>query len=178
MVIWVRMSVLSCFRRVWLFCNPMDCSPPGSSVHGILQARKLEWVVVPSSRGSSGPRDQPVSLVSPALAGRFFTTSAAWEAPVTWVQVFNWPPSTIYWRKFSRKHKTKGDLVFVCEAKLVSSWCQRFCVPLHAGRVVLEDVTFCSWEQMRRARKSGRTLTKPPRCPPQSEDKWHSKNLI
>ena len=34
-------------------CNPMDCSLPGSSVHGILQARVLEWVAIPSSRGSS-----------------------------------------------------------------------------------------------------------------------------
>ena len=39
-------------------CNPMDCSLPGSSVHGILQARKLEWVAMSSSRGSSQPRDQ------------------------------------------------------------------------------------------------------------------------
>ena len=40
------------------FCDPMDCSPPVSSVHGILQARILEWVVMPFSRGSSQPRDQ------------------------------------------------------------------------------------------------------------------------
>ena len=38
-------------------CNLMDCSPPGSSVHGILQARILEWVTIPFSRGSSQPRD-------------------------------------------------------------------------------------------------------------------------
>ena len=38
-------------------CDPMDCSPPGSSVHGILQARILEWVAMPSSRRSSQPRD-------------------------------------------------------------------------------------------------------------------------
>ena len=38
------------------FCNPMDCSPSGSSVHGILQARILEWVAMTSSRGSSQPR--------------------------------------------------------------------------------------------------------------------------
>ena len=41
----------------------MDCSPPGSSVHWILQARLLEWVAMPSSRGSSQPRDQPKSVV-------------------------------------------------------------------------------------------------------------------
>ena len=40
--------------RVWL-CNPMDSGPPGSSVHGILQARILEWVAMPSSKGSSWP---------------------------------------------------------------------------------------------------------------------------
>ena len=39
-------------------CNPMDNSPPGSSVHGIFQARILEWVVMSSSRGSSQPRDR------------------------------------------------------------------------------------------------------------------------
>ena len=38
-------------------CDPMDYSPPGSSVHGILQARRLEWLARPSSRGSSRPRD-------------------------------------------------------------------------------------------------------------------------
>ena len=37
-------------------CDSMDCSPPGSSVHGILQARILEWVAMPSARGSSQPR--------------------------------------------------------------------------------------------------------------------------
>ena len=39
-------------------CDPLDCSPPCSSVHGILQARVLEWVAISSSRGSSQPRDQ------------------------------------------------------------------------------------------------------------------------
>ena len=39
-------------------CDPMDCSPPGSSIHGILQARVLEWVAIPFSRGSFQPRDQ------------------------------------------------------------------------------------------------------------------------
>ena len=38
-------------------CDPMDCSPPSSSVHGILQARILEWVAIPFSRGSFQPRD-------------------------------------------------------------------------------------------------------------------------
>ena len=50
---------------VWFFANPMDCSPPGSSVHGISQVRILEWVVISYSRGSSWLRDQThVSCVS------------------------------------------------------------------------------------------------------------------
>ena len=49
-------------------CDPMDCSPPGSSVHGILQARILEWVAMPSSRGSSQHRDR--TQIS-CIAGRF-----------------------------------------------------------------------------------------------------------
>ena len=44
-----------------LFCNPMDCSPPGFSVHGILQARILEWVAVSFSRESSNPGIEPAS---------------------------------------------------------------------------------------------------------------------
>ena len=50
-------------------CNFMDCNLPGSSVHEILQARILEWVAIPSSRGSSRPRDQ--TQVS-CIAGTFF----------------------------------------------------------------------------------------------------------
>ena len=40
------LCMLNCFYHVWILCNPMDCSPPGSSVHGILQARILEWVAI------------------------------------------------------------------------------------------------------------------------------------
>ena len=60
-------------------CDPLDCSPPGSSVHGILQARILEWVVTSSSRGSSQPRDQThVSCV--ACIGRWMLYHwATWE---------------------------------------------------------------------------------------------------
>ena len=46
------------FQLCPILCDPMDCRPPGSSVHGILQARILEWVAIPFSRGYSQPRDQ------------------------------------------------------------------------------------------------------------------------
>ena len=58
-------------------CNPMDCSPPGSSLHGILQARVLEWIAISFSRGSSWPRDQ--TQVS-CIAGRRFTLWATRES--------------------------------------------------------------------------------------------------
>ena len=58
-------------------CDPVDCSQPGSSVHGILQARILEWVAIPFSRGSSWPKDQ--TQVS-CIAGGFFTLWASREA--------------------------------------------------------------------------------------------------
>ena len=58
-------------------CSCIDCSLPGSSVHGILQARMLEWGALPSSKGSSQPRDW--TGVS-ALAGGFLATSTACEA--------------------------------------------------------------------------------------------------
>ena len=67
---YVLVCLLSRFSCVRL-CDPMDFSQPGSSVHGILQARILEWVALPFSRGSSQPRDgTQVSHIS----GRFFTS--------------------------------------------------------------------------------------------------------
>ena len=58
----------------------MDCSLPGSPVHGILKARILELVALPSPRDLLDPGIKPASLMSPALAGRFFVASATWEA--------------------------------------------------------------------------------------------------
>ena len=67
---WVSQCVLIC---VWV-CNPMDCSLPGTSVHGILQARLLEGVAIFYFRGSSQPRDW-THVLSPALANGFSTTA-------------------------------------------------------------------------------------------------------
>ena len=76
----VCVCVQSCFSHIWLFSTLWTHSPPGSSVHGILQAIILEWVAMLSSRGSSQPRDQPTSLTSLALTVKIFTTNATWEA--------------------------------------------------------------------------------------------------
>ena len=63
-----------------ILCDPMDYSPPGSSVHGILQARILKWVAISSSRGSSRPRDW-THVFYVCLRGRWVITSATWKAP-------------------------------------------------------------------------------------------------
>ena len=65
-------------------CDPMDCSLPGSCVHGILQARILKWVAVPFSRRSSQPRDQTQVF---RIAGKFFTIWATREFFIT----YSWP---------------------------------------------------------------------------------------
>ena len=69
-------------------CDPMDCSLPGFSVHGILQVRILEWVAISFSRGSFWPRDQTQGF---CIAGRFFTIWAACEPP-KYLQL-----KTIFW---------------------------------------------------------------------------------
>ena len=68
-------------------CDPMDCSPPGSSLHEIFQARILKWVAISFSRGSSQPRDQ--TWVS-CTAGRFFTDWATREDIVSDNRLLSW----------------------------------------------------------------------------------------
>ena len=75
----VCMCVCSVTQSCLTLCNPIDCSPPGSSVHKIVQARILEWVAISSSRGSSRPWDR--TCIS--CAGRqFLCCRATWEASI------------------------------------------------------------------------------------------------
>ena len=67
-------------------CDPMDCSPPGSSVHGILQARILGWVAISSSRGSPQPRGWTRVSWGSSLAGGFFTTDLPREPQIFWYE--------------------------------------------------------------------------------------------
>ena len=79
-----------CAQSCPTLCDLMDCSPPGSSVHGIFQARVLQWVTISFSRVSSQPRDWTTSLAYPALAGRFFTTEPPgkpWWKPMGTLQL-------------------------------------------------------------------------------------------
>ena len=69
--------------------HPMDFSPPGSSVLGILQARILEWVAMAFTRGSSWPRGWTCISKSVALTGGFFSTEPTWKAPPLCIHVLN-----------------------------------------------------------------------------------------
>ena len=60
-------------------CDSLHCSLPGSSIHGVFQARILEWVAVSSPGDLPDPGIKPSSLMSPALADGFFTTNVTWE---------------------------------------------------------------------------------------------------
>ena len=74
--------VVYSLSHVQLFCDFMDCNPPGSSVHGILQARILEWVPISFSGDFLDPGIEPRS---PALAGGFFTTEPPGKHATQWV---------------------------------------------------------------------------------------------
>ena len=71
----------SCFvaKSFLTHCNPMDCSPPGSSVHGISLARILEWVAISSSRGSSRPRDWTQVSCGSCIGRQVLYHQATWE---------------------------------------------------------------------------------------------------
>ena len=69
----VCVCVFPCTQSCLTLCNPLDCNPSGFSVCGLSQARILEWTAISFSGDLANPRIEPMSLVSPALAGRFFT---------------------------------------------------------------------------------------------------------
>ena len=67
-----------CFvaKKFLTLCKPLDSSPPDSSIHGIFQARILEWAAISFSRDLPNPRIKPVSL---ALAGKLFISESPWK---------------------------------------------------------------------------------------------------
>ena len=112
-------------------CDPMDCSPPDSSVHGIFQARIQEWTAISFSRRSSWPRDPPWVFASPASAGRLFATSdtlvfllshlsnsglgerlrSFWWPPIAFVAVTCNPREHIWFRSSLWRHRSTNSTV-------------------------------------------------------------------
>ena len=99
-----------CAQSSPTLCDSMDCSLPGSSIHGILQTRILEWVAMPSSRGSSWPfLIEPTTLVSPALTRRFLPLSHLGNRIL--MCVFKWSPDFLGYSDLKKKNKqTKQEL--------------------------------------------------------------------
>ena len=83
--VYICVCVCMCVQSCLTLCDSVDCYLPGSSVHGISQARTLEWIAVSYSRGLSRPRDQ--SHIS-CLAGRFFTPEPLGKAIYTYVYIY------------------------------------------------------------------------------------------
>ena len=117
-----RSQVLTVVIMMWYvcmlshvqLCNSMDCSPPGSSVHGISQARILDYAAVSFSRGSSQPRDQAhVSCIS-CIGRQILYHCTPWEALLT-----N--------RKGIYNHgKGEGPFLSWKESEVYWSWCQHY----------------------------------------------------
>ena len=132
-------------------CDPMDCSPPGSSVHGILQSRILEWVAMPSSRGSSQPRDW--TQVS-CIAGKFFTTEPAREAPPSSLLLTKYQ-MILLWLLSSSLEMDKIDKIFLVFVIQELSLVQPFVTPqtvafqsslyFTTSRTLLKFISLSQW---------------------------------
>ena len=115
-------------------CNSMDYSPPGSAVHGISQARILEWFAIPFSRGSSQPNDR--THIS-CLAGRFFTAEPQ-DSELNWVLKNEAVQCQALWLRagcsshhlLSSHHDIKGCYSFSVQDPAASSMRQK--VHLHS----------------------------------------------
>ena len=106
----IAVSILLLLNCIWL-CNPMGCSPPGSSVHRISQARILEWVAISFSRRSFWPWDQ---ICISCIAGRFFTTGSSGKERDKQTQNV--------WSK-----KVRKKMIFFSFSFFVLPFCAKFC---------------------------------------------------
>ena len=103
----------ACCVQTWAqscptLCNPMDCSLPGSSVHGNSRQKYWNGFSFPSPGDFPNPGMEPESLTSLSLAGGFFTTNATWESPQTKILVV------------SQKRQWKSVQVLLCQKSINS----------------------------------------------------------
>ena len=106
----------------------MDCSPAGFSVHGISQARILEWVSISFSRGSSRPSD-PIHLMSfesPALVGGFFTTNTTWDL----LSISPFFPGGFHNKEFTCNAGDLGLIPVYCQGCILSPCLFNLCAEL------------------------------------------------
>ena len=99
-------------------CDPVDCSPPGSSVHWILQARILEGVTISSSRGSCWPRDGTYTSCVSCVGRQVLHHWAIWAAADTWWQLIVYYPPTSSLHFFA-----VWSWDWTCKPCPLASWC-------------------------------------------------------
>ena len=109
----VKVKSLSCLT----LCDPMDCSLPGSSVHGILQAIVLEWIAISFSRGSSRPRDR--TWVS-CIVDRCFTIQATME--VQMIKLLHNCTHLTLWQSNTQNYPGETLTVLELRISICSSW--------------------------------------------------------
>ena len=150
-----------CAQSCLALCDPMDCSLPGSSVHGIFQQEYWSGWPFPTPGDVPRPGIEPTSLVFPALAGRFFTNSATWEA-----YIHNYIP-TLYFQRFFIS-SVSGDMQYLsfCVWLISLIMFPRF---THVVACVRTSFFFCGWiivhgmdiPHFIRSSGDGRTLFQP-----------------
>ena len=134
----VPCCVLCLFTQSCLtLCDPMDCSPPGSSVHGILQARTLEWVTISSSGRSSWPRDWLPTECCMACAGRWVLHQHCLGSPGTNGSALCRERSLSQWS--TRAVPTQQIWIIRCE-KPKMPWSSQERVLSGIGREIMQDL--------------------------------------
>ena len=127
-----------------ILCDPMDCSPPGSSVHGISQARILEWIAMPSSRGSSQPRDRTLVFCGSCISRWILYHWVIWKAQLK--AIFNGLPQRLWFSSFFSSAPVWGcnthPRIFSV-GRLLSGWC-----------VLLWTCDVMTWMQLKLLKRS------------------------
>ena len=122
--------MLSCVSSVRLFCDPMDCSPPGFSVHGILQARILEWVATPSSRDGTAAAAAKSLQSCPTLCDPIDGSPPGFTVPgILQARTLEWVAIS-----FSSAWKWKGKVKSLFRALLLATpWTGAYQAPPSMG---------------------------------------------
>ena len=117
--------LLNCFSRVLLFVTPWTVAHQASLSMGFSRQAYWSWLPLPAPRGLPYPGIKPTVLTSPALAGRFFTTSATWEASVGIAQPLkiSLKSEVVYpnKRQYPKKLKAKNGLQLLIDKFLEHS---------------------------------------------------------
>ena len=143
------------FSRVWLY-DPVDCSPPGSSVHGILQARILERAAIPISRRSSWSRDWTGVFCGSCIAGRPFTAEPlhlhySLKAFSDSVVLIKWRPFSLTWFISASQFSFPTSSQMLFELVVVPQrTCFVFSAPLHCLFLVLSKIVLLHFSSSKR----------------------------